>query len=348
MLMAGGRGTRLWPLSRRDLPKQFVAFASEKPMVREAFERAARVAEPARVFVVAEEPLLAMARAVLPEIPPENYIAEPGPRGTGPASFLGTLYAGERFGPSTVVAMFPTDHAIPDEAAFAESAEKAFESAGKGVIVTFGITPTRPDAGYGYIEAGDLVSAEEPPVYAVRSFTEKPGEARARRYLSAGNYYWNSGIFFWRADTLIGAWEALRPDEIPAVERLAADIKAGRPPASYGDLEATSVDYAIMEQHEPVVMVKAGFRWDDLGTFEALERVRVADADGNVTEGEVYTLASSGNIVLARGRRPVAVLGGEGLVVVDAGDVLLVYTKGEGARVREIVSLLEDRRPDLV
>ncbi len=166
-------------------------------------------------------------------------------------------------------------------------------------------------------------------------------------YVAAGNFYWNSGMFFWRADTFVDAWDALRPEEKEAVDGIETDVRKGVPPTAYDKLDATSVDYAIMERYEPIVMVKGAFQWDDVGTFESLERIRVCDSDKNVIDGEVYTVGSSNNIILARGGRPVVVVGSEGLVVVDTGDVVLVYPKGEGARVRDAVELIEKECPDL-
>jgi mannose-1-phosphate guanylyltransferase len=346
--MAGGRGTRLWPISRRELPKQFAAIATDKPMVLETYERITRLIDPSGVFVVAEEALVELAKPLLSDVPIANFITEPSASNSGPASLLGTFAVRERYGDDVVIAMLPADHTIPDADAFAAAAEKAYVAAGEpGTIVTFGVKPTRADIHYGYIEAGDVLEENDPPVYAVRSFTEKPDEQTAKLYIAAGNFYWNSGMFFWRADTFINAWRELRPEEKETLDELEAEVRTNASFASYCKLEATSVDYAIMERHEPMVMVKGAFQWDDLGTFESLERIRTCDPDKNVIDGEVYTVGSSDNIILARGGRPVVVVGGEGLVVVDTGDVILVYPKGEGARVREAVDIIEKECPDL-
>ena len=346
--MAGGRGTRLWPVSRRETPKQFVALASEKPMLVETYERVSDLVGPDNVFVIAEKGLVELAKPLLREVPGTNFITEPSARNSGPAALLATLVIRERCGDDAVIAMLPADHIIPDSKAFASAAVRAYEAAGEpGTVVTFGIEPARADVNYGYIEAGESVGDSDPPVYAVRSFTEKPDEQTAKLYVAAGNFYWNSGMFFWRSDTFVDAWYALRPEEKEAVDGIETDVRKGVPPTAYDKLDATSVDYAIMERYEPIVMVKGAFQWDDVGTFESLERIRVCDSDKNVIDGEVYTVGSSNNIILARGGRPVVVVGSEGLVVVDTGDVVLVYPKGEGARVRDAVELIEKECPDL-
>jgi mannose-1-phosphate guanylyltransferase len=366
--MAGGRGTRLWPVSRRETPKQFAALASEKPMLVETYERIGDIVGPDNVFVIAEKGLIELAKPLLWEVPGANFIVEPSARNSGPAALLGTLVIGERCGGDAVVAMLPADHTITDSEAFASAANTAYEAAGEpGTIATFGIEPARADVNYGYIEAGEPVADGEPvddsgdpmddgdppvndgdpPVYAVRSFTEKPDEQTAKLYVAAGNFYWNSGMFFWRVDTFVDAWKAMRSEEKEAVDGIETDVGKGVPPAAYDKLDATSVDYAIMERYEPIVMVKGAFGWDDVGTFESLERIMACDSDRNVVDGEVYSVGSSDNIILARGGRPVVVVGSEGLVVVDTGDVVLVYPKGEGARVRDAAELIDEKCPDL-
>jgi mannose-1-phosphate guanylyltransferase len=360
--MAGGRGTRLWPVSRRETPKQFAALASDKPMLVETYERIADIVGPDNVFVIAEKGLIELAKPLLREVPGANFIIEPSARNSGPAALLGTLVIAERYGDDAVVAMLPADHTITDSEAFASAAGRAYEAVREpGTVVTFGIEPARADVNYGYIEAGEPVDDGDPPVddgdppvddgdppvYAVRSFIEKPDEQTAKLYVAAGNFYWNSGMFFWRVDTFVDAWKALRPEEKGAVAGIEADVGKGAPPTAYDKLDATSVDYAIMERYEPIVMVKGAFQWDDVGTFESLERIRVCDPDRNVVDGEVYAVGSSNNIILARGGRPVVVVGSEGLVVVDTGDVVLVYPKGEGARVRDAAELINEKCPDL-
>lgn len=317
-------------------------------MLLETYERITSLVDPAGVFVIAEEALIELARPLLPDVPAGNFIIEPSARNSGPAALLGTLVIREVYGEDAVVAMLPADHTIPDSEAFAVAAAKAYEAANEpGTIVTFGVEPTREDIHYGYIEAGDVLIENDPPVYAVRSFTEKPDEQTAKLYIAAGNFYWNSGMFFWRVDTFVDAWRKLRPKENETLSELELGVRENASFATYNKLETTSVDYAIMERYEPIIMVKGAFRWDDLGTFESLERIRVCDPDKNVVDGEVYAIDSSDNIILARGERPIVVIGSEGLVVVDTGDVILVYPKGEGARVREAVDIIEKKCPDL-
>jgi mannose-1-phosphate guanylyltransferase/mannose-6-phosphate isomerase len=351
LIMAGGRGTRLWPLSRRDRPKQFLSLVTDNTLIEDTYARVAPLVNPSHIYAVAEEDILLRARPLLREIPLANFIAEPAPRNTWPCCVLGTLEIADRLGAKANVLVMPADHAVENESAFRASLEVGFERAEAGAIVTFGIKPDRPETGYGYIRCGEAVAEGEHFVRRGLAFKEKPDEATALEYLASGNYLWNSGIFLWRVDRFLEFAETCSPDEYAVVRRLKKPLAAGegaRVAELYERLAPTSVDYAFMEKVPDFEVVETDCGWDDIGSFDSLERVLRHDRHGNIQRGEVYQMEGVGNIVLAGGRRPVVLFGVDNNVVVDAGDVILVYPKGAGQDVRDVVALIEEERPDLV
>jgi mannose-1-phosphate guanylyltransferase len=225
-----------------------------------------------------------------------------------------------------------------------------FARAETGAVVTFGIKPDRPETGYGYIRCGEEVAGGPPRVRRGLSFHEKPDAGKARVYVASGDYFWNSGMFVWRADRFFSLANEVCPDAAAAA-CLRAPVAAGETgevAKIYGGLAATSVDYAFMEKLSEFEVVETDCGWDDIGSFDALERVLAANGGGNVGHGDVITLGGAGNIAVAGGRRPVVLLDAEELVVIDAGDVVLVYPKGRGQEVRRAVAFMKEHRPDLL
>jgi mannose-1-phosphate guanylyltransferase len=351
LIMAGGRGTRLWPLSRRDRPKQFLSLVTDRTLLEDTYERVAPLLEPSRIYVIAEEDILLKARPLLREIPLANFVAEPTARNTWPSCVLGTLEVADRLGSKATVLVLPADHAVDNGDAFRDALMAGFGRAAEGAVVTFGIKPDRPETGYGYIKCGEVLEAGAPRVRRGLAFKEKPDEATAREYLASGNYLWNGGMFVWRADRFLELASECCPDEFAIAKSLKRPLAAGetaKVAALYGKFEATSVDYAFMEKLPAFEVVETDCGWDDIGSFDALERVLPRDDRGNIGRGDVYQLGGVGNIVLTGGRRPVVLFGVDNNVVVDAGDVVLVYPKGAGQDVRRVVELLEEERPDLL
>ncbi len=350
--MAGGRGTRLWPLSRKDHPKQFLALGEDEPLISATVKRLDSLVGSSEVFVIADEQLLELARPLLPDCPGRNFVAEPGPRDSAPGALLGTLAIAESYGDDALIAMLPADHIIKDPELFREALSVAYEQASEpGVIITFGIKPDRPETGYGYIEEDAVILKGGVSVSRVKRFVEKPDFDTARSYIEDGGYYWNSGMFVWRADTLLDAWRRIRPEESNAIDQLREAYRTSDPKKieeAFSLLAKISVDYAIMEKHDTIRLVKGRFSWDDLGSFEALERTAVGDAEGNIVEGDVHCINSASNIVLERGGRPVFLLEAEGLVVIDSGDALLIYPKGKGQAVKDAVEYVKENYEELL
>ena len=351
LIMAGGRGTRLWPLSRRDRPKQFLSLVSDNTLIEDTYARVAPLVDSSRIYVVAEEDILLSARPLLREVPLANFVAEPEPRNTWPCCVLGTLKIADRLGAKTTLLVLPADHAVEDDEAFREALETGFERAEAGAVVTFGIKPDRPETGYGYIRCGEAATEGVESVRYGLTFKEKPDEATAREYLASDDYLWNSGMFVWRVDRFLELAEECCGEQYAVVRRMKKPVAAGdraRVAGLYGELEATSVDYAFMEKIPSFEVVETDCGWDDIGSFDSLERVLPRDEYGNIRRGEVYQMEGVGNIVLAGGERPVVLFGVDNNVVVDAGDVILVYPKGAGQDVRDVVELIEKERPDLL
>ncbi len=351
LIMAGGRGTRLWPLSRRDRPKQFLSLVTDRTLIEDAYERVAPLVDASHVYVVAEEDILLNARPLLPEIPLANFIAEPAARNTWPSCVLGTLEIVDRLGSRATVLVLPADHAVENGDAFRKALAVGFRRAEEGAIVTFGVKSDRPETGYGYVKCGEALESGPPGVRQGLEFKEKPDEETAREYLSSGNYLWNSGMFVWRADRFLESTDQCCPEQFAVTKSLKRPLAAGetaKVAEIYDKLEATSVDYAFMEKLPAFEVVEADCGWDDIGSFDALQRVLQRDDRGNISRGVVYQLEGVGNIVLAGGRRPVVLFGVDNNVVVDAGDVVLVYPKGAGQDVRRVVELMKKERPDLV
>ncbi len=351
LIMAGGRGTRLWPLSRRDRPKQFLSLVTDNTLIEDTYARVAPLVDSSRIYVVAEEDLLLKARPLLREVPLANFIAEPASRNTWPCCVLGTLKIADRLGAKASVLVLPADHAVANEDAFRESLETGFELAEAGAVVTFGIKPDRPETGYGYIRCGEAVVEGANHVRRGLAFKEKPDERTAREYVTSGNYLWNSGMFLWRVDRFLEFTEECCGDQYAVVRRMKKPVAAGeraRVADLYEKLEPTSVDYAFIEELPSFEVVETDCGWDDIGSFDSLERVLPRDEYGNIQRGEVYQMEGVGNIVLTGGRRPVVLFGVDNNVVVDAGDVILVYPKGAGQDVRGVVELIKKERPDLL
>lgn len=327
VIMAGGSGTRFWPLSRQNLPKQFLEIIGDGSMMRQTWDRCVHVVgDPARVLVVTSAAYAGLTREQLPELLEDNLLAEPQARNTAPCLAWAAAELRRR-DPDALMMVFPADHIINDRAGLVLSARAACAAAAEGYLVTFGVPPRYAETGYGYVEVGEALelpsSAVPAPVQRVLSFREKPDVDTARGYVEAGNFLWNSGMFVWRAEGLLEAFEQHLPAAAEAA-RAMLDATGDRDRAAvYARMPATSIDYGIMERADNVACVRAQFDWSDVGSWEALHELLDGDEHGNVSRGESVVLDARDNLVHAPGM-VVALLGVEGVAVVRAGDVLLV------------------------
>ena len=351
IVMAGGTGTRFWPESRAARPKQLLRLAGEKTMLRATVERLHDVVPPERVVVATTAALAEVIAAEMPELPREAILAEPAKRNTAPCIGLAALYV-TRDDPDATMAVLPADHVISP----AERFQQAVVHAAKLVderperIVTFGIPPTYPAESFGYIERGESLVAEDTaaiPTYAVKQFREKPDTETARGYVESGRYYWNSGIFVWKARTILDALAEHQPAMHARLTTIAASF--GKPDydevlrREFTAIEGVSIDYAVMEKAREVVMVEAQFDWDDVGSWQSLARLRGTDDDGNTVVAEHLGLDTTGTIVRGADGHLIVTLGLSDCLVVHTPDATLVADKRQEEKVREIVALLEQR-----
>lgn len=338
VIIAGGSGTRFWPLSRKALPKQFLRFEKERSLLRATSERVAEIV--AAQWVVCGRSHAELVRLDLPKLPAAHLVCEPAAKNTAPAIALAVkhVYAED---PQAVMVVLPADHFVRDPAAFRAALEKAAVAAQAGGIVTLGITAQRADTGFGYIERG---AETAPGVWEVKRFVEKPPRAEAERFVSAGTYAWNGGIFVFRADAMLGLLETHAPEVSHALAAYKVGDEASLDKA-FAAMPSISIDYAVMEKAKGVKMVALDCGWSDVGSWDALPEVESADAHGNV--GELLAIDASRNIVRgAVSGKPVCLIGVDDLIVVDTPDALLVMKRGEAQRVREVVAALQTKAPD--
>jgi mannose-1-phosphate guanylyltransferase len=343
VVMAGGSGTRFWPLSRKARPKQFLALATDRPLIVETVDRLKGVATPARTYVVCGPVHARAVRRLLPRLPAANVVVEPIARNTAPAIGLATLHVQAR-DPDGVLAVLPSDHHVADVPGFRAVVQRAAEVAATGALVTIGIRPTRPETGYGYIRVGEPIDGR---ASRVRAFVEKPDAPTAAGYLSSGEYLWNGGIFVFTARAMRDAIARHLPELDKVLERIAPSVGTSRYAATlrkwFPKAPAISIDYGVMEKAREIAVVPGDFGWSDVGSFAALPEVRPADASGNVVVGKGAVLVDSAGCVVVGSGRPLGVVGLRDMVVVDSGDAVLVVPRDRSQDVRAVVQSLKSK-----
>ncbi|MCL4783058.1 MAG: mannose-1-phosphate guanylyltransferase [Bryobacterales bacterium] len=350
VILAGGRGTRFWPRSRKAHPKQVLSIVGERTLLQQTVARISRLVPPERIYVVTSESLRGEVLRQTPEVPPEQVLAEPLPRNSAPAIALGTHLIRLRE-ENAIVGVFPADHVVTRPASFLACVKNAFRAAERDALVVVGIQPRWAETGYGYLEFPKGVTPGEKSAYRIQSFREKPDRATAARYLKAGRYYWNSGMFFWKASVFLDALNLHLPKTALHIASIGSLGSASfeRDLAEHFPLcEGISVDYAVMEKAANVMGIAApDFGWNDVGSWQAVYELSPKDANANAVRGgaDVVALDSKGNYVDA-GEKLVALLGVEDLVIVDTGDALLVTRREEAHRAGDMVKLLEKKRRD--
>jgi mannose-1-phosphate guanylyltransferase len=354
VILAGGSGTRFWPRSRRARAKQVLALDGERSMIQQTVERLKPLASLDKTWIITNDFLASEIADQLPGLPRTQLVREPVARNTAPACGLAAFLI-ERDNPDAVLGIFPSDHVIADEPRFLKALQKGIGLAAKGDnIVVLGIEPLRAETGYGYIETGDLTRDDS--ALHVRRFTEKPNQNKAEEFVSAGNYFWNSGMFLWSARTLANAVREHVPETAPLLESIAAAW--GTPQfeetfrALYPKCENISVDYAVLEPRSAkgehlshLYCLPAEFTWNDLGSwaslyeYQAETRLR-GDADGNVADSGGHLAIEANDNYIFSPKKFVALVGVENLVVVDTEDALLIVHRDHSQDVGKIVKEL--------
>src|SRR3954453_5346756 len=346
-ILGGGSGTRLWPLSRTQRPKQLLPLAGERTLIQDTFDRIAPMVAPEQVLILTDHTLAPQVREQLPEVPAANVLVEPARRGTAGALALAALWVRER-DPQGVLACLSSDHVIPNAEEFRRTLGVAASAAAEGrYLLTLGIQPTQPATQYGYIEVAEqLMEVGGYPVYHVARFVEKPERPVAEAYLRGGRHLWNSGIFIWRVDTILAQFEALMPHLHATLDplgpQLGSPAGADALASAYPTIEVQTIDFGILERAPDVAVVPARFAWSDVGSWSELYDVLPHDGGQNVLRGLHLALDTTGSLIYSEaGGRAVVALGMEDLVVVDTPHVLLICPRGRTQEVKLLVECLE-------
>ncbi|MBI5326300.1 MAG: mannose-1-phosphate guanylyltransferase [Ignavibacteriae bacterium] len=367
VIMAGGSGERFWPLSRTRKPKQLLNLASDKTMLEDSIERISPLINKEDIFIITSQLLLEPIRKALSDLPPENIIAEPLKRNTAPclalsAGFIAERYKEEGFTESEIsIAVLTADQNIHPNDEFIRTIESALDYVEKNpALATIGIQPDRPETGYGYIEVDSFFDKthNEPEIKPVVRFLEKPDLDKAKEFLQRGNYLWNSGMFFWRLDTFINTMTKFTPEIGSRID----DIRKGYAKKTHIALPEAldriaplfesypniSIDYALMEKADNVVAAKATFIWDDIGSWDSLDRVKKPDPDGNIIQGTTAVLNTKNSVIINASSKDkiIAGFGLDGFVIVATDDAVLICPKDKVQDVKKCVEKIRNEKGD--
>ncbi len=345
LILAGGRGTRFWPLSRELYPKQLLRLGDGKEtLLQQTVTRLSPVVKPGDISVITNNRLKVDVKSQLSEVSggQTEIILEPAPRNTAPAVGLGAVYM-EHARPGSVMAVLPSDHLIREKDKFHAALKKAEKLAKEGYLVVFGIKPDRPETGYGYIKTGAPITAG---AFKVEQFVEKPDLKTAGEYAQSSRYLWNSGMFVWKAESILDEIKLHMPPLYKSLKKIWGAIGTGKEQAvlagEFGKITPLSIDYGVMERSRKAVVVPVDFTWSDLGSWRAIEEIFQKDKGGNVVIGNVVNIGCRDTTFYAE-ERLIAGIGLEGVVVVDTPDATLVCRKEEAQKVKDVVSLLKEK-----
>lgn len=344
VLMAGGKGERFWPKSRTNLPKQFLNISGNKSMIQQSIARLERFMDISQIFIVTNGLYAELIKAQVPHLPHENIIIEPVGRNTAPCIGLASIIIEERFPDSTMIVL-PSDHIIENEDGFVQILKTAVQVAeDQESLVTLGIQPSYPETGYGYIEStSQMEIVNDLEVLKVNKFVEKPDLLKAEAYLSAGNYYWNSGIFVWKTNVIRKYIQKLMPEMHDILETMRASFGSSNLDEviknEFVKMPDQSIDYGIMEKVDNIYVIPCIFGWDDVGSWTALERINELDENGNVIKGNILNLDTKRCIIESNGKL-IATLGIEDLIIIDTEDVTLICSKDKAQEVKLLLKEL--------
>jgi mannose-1-phosphate guanylyltransferase len=342
LILAGGAGTRLWPRSRAALPKQLLALTGGETMMQATVNRVLPLLPLENIFVATNREYGPLIREQIPGLPAANIIEEPSGKNTAPCIGLAAAHM-RRLDPAAVMASLHADHFIADEEGFRQALLAAAEVAQEGYLVTLGVTPDKPETGYGYIQRGAEVGRyNQHQVYQVSRFLEKPNLATAEKFVASGDYYWNSGIFIWQLSTLLRAFSDYMPEFYEQLGQMEQALTAGQTiDAIWQQIRSESIDVGIMEKAGRVAVVPISVGWNDVGSWAAIHEINSKDENGNVALGaEHLAFDTKGTLVQGNGRF-VATIGLEDVVIVESDDALLVCMKDKVQDIKKVVEWLK-------
>ena len=345
VIMAGGRGERFWPKSRGNYPKQFLSLTKDgETMIQKTVKRLLPMVAMDDVFVVTNVSYAALVKEQLPQLPEENILLEPCARNTAPCIGLAAAVIRKKYGEAMMLVL-PSDHLIRYEEMYVDTLRQAVAVAEKDQnLVTIGITPTYPETGYGYINFERDTDLGMAGVYRVERFVEKPDLETAKQYLASHRYLWNSGMFVWKASSILANLESLMPDIYAGLERIEAAVGPAEFPSvletEYHAFRSESIDFGVMEKAENIYTLPGSFGWDDVGNWLAVERINSTNEYGNYIEGDVITIGTERSTICG-GKRLIAAVGVEDLIVVDTDDAVLICAKDSTQDVKKVIENLK-------
>lgn len=343
VILAGGSGSRLWPMSRQNLPKQFLALDGQVTLLQTTINRLSPTIENKDVLIVTQE---AHAKGeAYHALLPYQSLFEPVARNTAPAIALAAAYLSVN-GADPVMVVLPADHIIKDEVRFRAHLDIAIQAAEEGRLVTFGIAPTRPDTGFGYIKTKNLTSGSAPTLDVDR-FTEKPDADTAESFLKDGNYYWNSGMFVWRASVILAEIQQHLPEVYQVIQSILAESRAGvnfqqAVEKHFSQMPSISIDYGVLEKSNRVTLIPCDIGWNDVGSWQAVHEISKKDENGNALQGNVIVVGCKNSLIRSE-KRLVAAIGVEDICVIETADAVLITKSDQSQRVREVVDALQQK-----
>ena len=343
VIMAGGRGERFWPKSRNERPKQFLSLTSDgRTMIQKTVDRLDSLVQNEDIFIVTNKNYSGLVREQLPQIPAENILLEPTARNTAPCIGLAAAVISKKYGDAVMIVL-PSDHLIKFNQMFVDTLKSAKNVAEQGSgLVTIGITPTYPETGYGYIHFGE--SNGQPGVYNVKRFVEKPNIELAKEYYNSGEYLWNSGMFVWKVSSIVDNLKTFLPDMTEGLKRIYGSVGTSAFDTTVTDefpkFRSESIDFGVMEKASKVYTIPGNFGWDDVGSWLALERVNKTNEYGNMIQGDVISI-NTRNTIVCGGKKLIATVGVENLVVVDTDDATLICAKDSTQDVKKVIENLK-------
>jgi mannose-1-phosphate guanylyltransferase len=350
LILAGGVGTRLWPRSRTNLPKQLLPLMGDRTLVQATVDRIASIIPIEQTFFATNQEYAPLIRKQIPAIPPQNILQEPSAKHTAPCIGLGALHI-RQLDPQAVMASLHADHFIVDEEGFRQALLAAEGLARQGYLVTLGVTPTRPETGYGYIERGaQLGQYRGHTAYEISRFLEKPDLATAEKFVTSGSYYWNSGIFIWQISTLMDAFNHYMPGFHKQLEQIGQALIAGQAiEPIWQQIRPESIDVGIMEKAKKVAVIPIDIGWNDVGSWAAIHEISQVDQNDNAAIGAEHLSFETTGCLIQGNDKLIATIGLKDIVIVDTGDALLVCAKDKVQDVKKVVDWLQkNKRTDLL